>query len=241
MARERIARRAAAGSIAVAAVGTVTWWLVSPTNATGPHDPAAATAPVRVVGTTSASGSSSAAPNSSPSSSVSPSRSAGATATPKRAKATPAASKNTAAAATIALPPPPHNPGTAPTSSPPATTTASPTGSVAATATCPAYDGTDAAKSAVATALSGAAATPRAFTYTDASGASHTVSITVPDVLIKAIAWQESGWQSQIVACDGGYGTMQIMSGTATWMNNRFATAYDYHTLAGNTQGHRRI
>jgi soluble lytic murein transglycosylase-like protein len=29
---------------------------------------------------------------------------------------------------------------------------------------------------------------------------------------------------------------MQIMSGTASWMNQRLGSAYDFHTLAGNTQ-----
>ncbi|WP_169740017.1 transglycosylase SLT domain-containing protein [Actinospica robiniae] len=85
-------------------------------------------------------------------------------------------------------------------------------------------------------ALQSAAATPRTFTYQDSTGATQTVSITLPPELIEAEAWQESGWQSQIVACDGGYGTMQIMSATATWMNNRFGTSYDYTTLDGNTQ-----
>jgi len=33
--------------------------------------------------------------------------------------------------------------------------------------------------------------------------------ITVPVNLMKAVAWQESGWQSTIIACDGGIGTMQ--------------------------------
>jgi Transglycosylase SLT domain len=59
--------------------------------------------------------------------------------------------------------------------------------------------------------------------------------ITVPSALIQAIAWQESGWQSAIQACDGGVGTMQIMDATAKWMNQRFRTSYDYKTLAGNT------
>jgi soluble lytic murein transglycosylase-like protein len=59
--------------------------------------------------------------------------------------------------------------------------------------------------------------------------------ITVPPTLIQAIAWQESGWQSAIQACDGGVGTMQIMDPTAKWMNQRFRTSYDYKTLAGNT------
>ena len=59
--------------------------------------------------------------------------------------------------------------------------------------------------------------------------------ITVPPALIQAIAWQESGWQSAIKACDGGVGTMQIMDPTARWMNQRFGTAHNYQTLAGNT------
>ncbi len=50
-----------------------------------------------------------------------------------------------------------------------------------------------------------------------------------------AVAWQESGWQSTILACDGGLGTMQIMPLTADWMNQRFGTGYDVHTLTGNT------
>ena len=59
--------------------------------------------------------------------------------------------------------------------------------------------------------------------------------ITVPANLIQAVAWQESGWQSAIRACDGGVGTMQIMDATASWMNQRFRTSYDHKTLAGNT------
>lgn len=59
--------------------------------------------------------------------------------------------------------------------------------------------------------------------------------ITVPANLIMAVAWQESGWQSAIRACDGGVGTMQIMDATASWMNQRFRTGYDHKTLAGNT------
>jgi len=59
--------------------------------------------------------------------------------------------------------------------------------------------------------------------------------ITVPAKLLHAVAWQESGWQSTIVACDGGIGTMQVMPDTATWMNQRFGTDFDVRTLAGNT------
>jgi hypothetical protein len=59
-------------------------------------------------------------------------------------------------------------------------------------------------------------------------------TITVPRNLMKAIAWQESGWQSNIIACDGGVGTMQVMPDTAEFVNNRFGTSYDAHTLSGN-------
>ncbi|HEV2638918.1 MAG TPA: lytic transglycosylase domain-containing protein [Actinocrinis sp.] len=101
---------------------------------------------------------------------------------------------------------------------------------------CPSYDGQDAAKASVAAALQSAGATARDFTYRNAAGQNQTVLISIPLVLMEAEAWQESGWQSQIVSCDGGYGTMQIMSGTAAWMNSHFAVSYDYHTLSGNTQ-----
>ncbi|MFF5172211.1 transglycosylase SLT domain-containing protein [Micromonospora sp. NPDC000089] len=51
--------------------------------------------------------------------------------------------------------------------------------------------------------------------------------IKIPLALVKAVAWQESGWQSNIVACDGGIGLMQIQPETAAWMNQRFEQDYD--------------
>ncbi len=59
--------------------------------------------------------------------------------------------------------------------------------------------------------------------------------ITVPINLMKAIAWQESGWQSTIIACDGGIGTMQIMPGTRDKVNLRFGENFNVNTLDGNT------
>lgn len=44
--------------------------------------------------------------------------------------------------------------------------------------------------------------------------------------LVKSISWQESGWQSNIVNCDGGRGLMQVMPDTVSMINNRFGTAY---------------
>jgi hypothetical protein len=92
---------------------------------------------------------------------------------------------------------------------------------------CPYHEGTDAPRSEVKAALV-AAANTRFWSSAD---------ITVPVNLMKAIAWQESGWQSTIIACDGGVGTMQIMPATADWMNQRFGIdpPYDEHTLRGNT------
>ncbi|WP_432828329.1 transglycosylase SLT domain-containing protein [Dactylosporangium sp. CA-092794] len=51
--------------------------------------------------------------------------------------------------------------------------------------------------------------------------------ILVPQRLLYAIAEQESGWQSDIKACDGGLGIMQVMPDTQTFVNNRFATTWD--------------
>ncbi|PZM95454.1 MAG: lytic transglycosylase [Actinobacteria bacterium] len=58
--------------------------------------------------------------------------------------------------------------------------------------------------------------------------------ILVPVELVMAVAWQESGWQSNIVACDGGVGLMQIMPATAEWMNQRFGQSYDIADPADN-------
>jgi soluble lytic murein transglycosylase-like protein len=59
--------------------------------------------------------------------------------------------------------------------------------------------------------------------------------VKVPADLLYAVAWQESGWQSAIIACDGGIGTMQVMTDTAAWMNQRFGTTWNIKTLSGNT------
>lgn len=89
---------------------------------------------------------------------------------------------------------------------------------------CPYHEGTDASKAEVGAALTAAA--NRAF---------YSAAGPLDLKLIKAIAWQESGWQSTIMACDGGIGTMQVMPNTATWMNDKFGTDFNAHTLSGNT------
>ncbi|MEU7754725.1 lytic transglycosylase domain-containing protein [Micromonospora sp. NPDC049101] len=90
----------------------------------------------------------------------------------------------------------------------------------------PTYQGAQAARAEVKAAL------------TDAAGRSYwpvsAPDITVPLNLLKATAWQESGWQSNIHACDGGVGLMQVMPATATWMNQRFEQSYQIDDYRDN-------
>ncbi|MGC4875274.1 transglycosylase SLT domain-containing protein [Micromonospora sp. DT43] len=82
----------------------------------------------------------------------------------------------------------------------------------------PSYKGTQASRADVKAALSAAAGR----TYWPSSAP----ELKIPLDLVKATAWQESGWQSNIYACDGGVGLMQVMPDTATWMNQRFEQSY---------------
>jgi hypothetical protein len=50
--------------------------------------------------------------------------------------------------------------------------------------------------------------------------------LKVSSDLVKSVAWHESGWQSDIVNCDGGRGLMQVMPDTESMINNRFGQAY---------------
>lgn len=40
----------------------------------------------------------------------------------------------------------------------------------------------------------------------------------VPRALVFAVAWQESGWQQNVVSHAGAVGVMQLMPGTADWI-----------------------
>jgi soluble lytic murein transglycosylase-like protein len=91
----------------------------------------------------------------------------------------------------------------------------------------PTYTGTNAPKANVRASLDAAAA----YTFW-----ASTPQVKVPAKLLYAVAWQESGWQSAIKACDGGVGTMQVMPDTATWMNQRFGTKWDINALDGNVK-----
>jgi len=103
--------------------------------------------------------------------------------------------------------------------------------------TAPTHTGTDASKAEVKNALLAAGRQQYwVGVQRDPNLVGPLPVITVPDNLMKAIAWQESGWQSTILACDGGIGTMQVMPGTAHDVNFRFGTDFDVQTLTGNTE-----
>jgi hypothetical protein len=53
--------------------------------------------------------------------------------------------------------------------------------------------------------------------------------------LVKSVAWHESGWQSNIVNCDGGRGLMQVMPDTTAQMNQRFGMTYNDKDYKQNT------
>ncbi|WP_410810836.1 transglycosylase SLT domain-containing protein [Micromonospora sp. 067-2] len=106
-----------------------------------------------------------------------------------------------------------------PVAKPPTETKVPPAPPKPAPSSCkPSYKGKQATRAEVKAALADAAA--RSYWPTSAP------DIMIPLDLVKATAWQESGWQSNIYACDGGVGLMQVMSGTATWMNQRFDQSY---------------
>jgi soluble lytic murein transglycosylase-like protein len=85
---------------------------------------------------------------------------------------------------------------------------------------CAHYDKTKAvSKSKVKAALKSAAA--RTYWNTEAPQ----LKLNYP--LVKAVAWQESGWQTNIHNCDGGTGVMQVMPDTVDMINGRFGLTYD--------------
>ncbi|GIF72636.1 transglycosylase SLT domain-containing protein [Asanoa siamensis] len=92
--------------------------------------------------------------------------------------------------------------------------------------TKPKYEGTQASRAAAKAALTDAAG--RTYWPTSAP------SLKVPLDLVKATAYQESGWQSNIIACDGGIGLMQVMPDTAAFVNQRFDKSYDIKDYEDN-------
>ncbi|HEX5541163.1 MAG TPA: transglycosylase SLT domain-containing protein [Micromonospora sp.] len=114
-----------------------------------------------------------------------------------------------------------------PTRKPPVETKLPPPPPPPASGECkPRYEGTQATRAQAKQAL------------TDAAGRTYwpnsAPSIKVPLNMVKAVAWQESGWQSNIIACDGGVGLMQVMQPTADYVNMRFEKSYDINDYREN-------
>ncbi|MDH6110171.1 soluble lytic murein transglycosylase-like protein [Kitasatospora sp. MAP12-15] len=230
--------KAAAGLAAVAVVGAIAAYGVSdlgakhttadvqtvtaadppsgpnPSPSTAPSGPASPSPSPSASASASASISASPSPGHSAPGTVAPASTRPGTTTAKSAPAP--APAPVAKAGPVAPPPPP----VAPQQTPPAQ------------GGCKSFNGTNQPQSAVGSALTAAAGKSR--TLTLSSGGTDKLP-PLPVNLVKAIAWQESGWQSAIQACDGGIGTMQLMPATVTWMNGKFGTKNDVQTLAGNT------
>ncbi|MDH6134901.1 soluble lytic murein transglycosylase-like protein [Kitasatospora sp. MAA4] len=234
-------QKAAAGLAAVAAVGAFAAYGVSDLGAKHTTadvrtvtvaDPPAAQLP-SPTGAPSDSPAASPSPSTSASTSLSASPSASATRSASRGPSATASAKSggttaKAQAAASAAPAPTAKPGPVAPPPPPVAAPQTPP----AQGGCKSFNGTNQPQGDVSAALTAAAGKSR--TLTLGSGGTDKLP-PLPVNLVKAIAWQESGWQSAIQACDGGIGTMQIMPATATWMNGKFGTRNDVQTLAGNT------
>jgi hypothetical protein len=208
------------GSVAaVVAILLVSTLMLAHAGTSDTAEPARWVPAAGVSAVASNSASASPSPSGSPSPSPSPSRSP----THKATKA-PAKKKVPSGPAPSAKPiqatlPPVHPPVTPPTSPSPG-------------ASCPTFSGPVAAHADVAAAMSSAAG--RSYHPVLSVTDSNPPAITLPGTVLDAVGWEESGWQSTIVSCDGGVGTMQVMSDTASWMNGNYGTSCDFHTLSGN-------
>ena len=192
---------------------------------------------VAVESSASASATPSATETATPSATASPSPSA-TTSTSARASASPTAKKSTAAPSKPAT----AAPTTQAAAQPPAKAAQPPVVPPAPAAphtpplqsSCkPTYPQPNEERSVVGAALTAAAGQSRVLSLSN--GGTDRMP-PLPASLVKAIAWQESGWQSGILACDGGIGTMQVMPATVTWMNGKFSAKSDANTLDGNVQ-----
>ena len=215
------AHAAAAGSSATASATPSATPSPAATGSTGP--------------TASASPSASATASAGPSprkSTAAPTKSA----TAKQTTQAPAASKPPVsapvAAAPVAAPAPVPVPKPGPVAPPPPAP-ATPHTPPLESSCKPSYPQPNEEKSVVGAALTAAAGQSRVLSLSN--GGTDKMP-PLPANLVKAIAWQESGWQSGILACDGGIGTMQVMPATVTWMNGKFSAKSDPDTLDGNVQ-----
>jgi soluble lytic murein transglycosylase-like protein len=64
----------------------------------------------------------------------------------------------------------------------------------------------------------------------------------VPPAFAKAVAWQESGWQQEVVSSAGAIGVMQLLPATADWVGEAMlGTTVDPRDLRQNVRGGVRL
>lgn len=157
---------------------------------------------------------------------------------------TPSASATTAAPTTQAAAPKPTakkttaKPRPTPTyKPPPAQLPPPPPAPVPTSSSCTQHPGPDASHDAVSTALASAGQQNYWSGVVPPTGFTPPLpAFSVPARLMDAFAWTESSWQSTVIACDGGIGLMQLMPDNVAYLNQRFGTNLDVHSLNGNAQ-----
>jgi soluble lytic murein transglycosylase-like protein len=117
-----------------------------------------------------------------------------------------------------------------------ATARATPSETIPPPPGCAGYRGTNLSKSSVKSLLTAASHwQPWVGVQQPANLTKPLPAITVPLTLLKAVAAQESGWQTACKSNDGlGFGLFQISAATQTFVNQRFGTTYDRFTPSGN-------
>jgi LysM repeat protein len=67
-------------------------------------------------------------------------------------------------------------------------------------------------------------------------GAAHSAGID--NTLVRALAWQESGWQQHVVSSAGAVGVMQLLPGTADWVSQHLVGEnLNYWQVGDNVRG----
>ena len=140
------------------------------------------------------------------------------------------------AASVVQTPTPATSPSRTPTKSPTRTPKPSPTDTVEQPPGCAGFQGKNLSATAVKNLLiSASERQPWVGVQQPANLSSPLPKITVPLKLLKAIAAQESGWQSACKSNDGlGFGLFQISADTQDFVNRRFGTNYDRFNAADN-------
>jgi Transglycosylase SLT domain len=101
---------------------------------------------------------------------------------------------------------------------------------------CAGFRGSNLSKTSVKNLLTSASARQPWVGVQQPSGLTKPLpKITVPLKLLKAIAAQESGWQSACKSNDGlGFGLFQVSQQTEDFVNSRFGKSYDRFVAADN-------